>query len=185
MRVVAGNWRGRKLFSPKGDLIRPTTDRVKEAMFSIIRSSLRDSLVLDLCCGAGGLGVEALSQGARRVIMLDSNRSSLNLARKNLELCGAEPGSYDLIKADAEIFFNSWNPPSDGTPWMILCDPPYHSSLAAGILGRLVHENPLPGFQVAVIEHGDASAFEEVDEGPWRLKNRRYGETCLTIVRPG
>ncbi len=185
MRVVAGKWRGRKLQSPKGDQIRPTTDRVKEALFSIIAPSLPGSLVLDLCCGAGGLGIEALSRGASRVLMLDSNRTSLNLARKNLELCGAEPGAYDLIKADAEVFFNHWSPPSADTSWVLLCDPPYHSALAEGILMRLLKENPAPGFKAAVLEHGDARAFSEISEGPWRLNNRRYGETCLTVVRPG
>lgn len=185
MRVVAGQWRGRKLVSPKGDLIRPTADRVKEAMFSILGPLIRESLVLDLCCGAGGLGIEALSRGAQRVIMLDSHRKSLNLARKNLELCGAQPGSFELIKADAEVFFNSWNPPSDDTPWLLLTDPPYHSSLAEGILARLVHGVPHPGFLAGVIEHGDISAFEEVDEGPWRISNRRYRDICLTVVRPG
>jgi 16S rRNA (guanine966-N2)-methyltransferase len=185
MRVVAGNWRGRKLLSPKGDLIRPTTDRVKEAMFSIIGPSIRGSLVLDLCCGAGGLGVEALSRGAKRVIMVDSSRRSLDLSRKNLVHCGAESSSYDLIKADAEVYFNKWNPTSADTSWLLLCDPPYHSSLAAGIVDRLLHRTLHSGFLFGVIEHGDASAFDEVDEGPLHLSNRRYGETCLTVVRPG
>ncbi len=185
MRVVAGNWRGRKLLSPKGDLIRPTTDRVKEAMFSIIGPSIVGSLVLDLCCGAGGLGIEALSRGANQVIMVDSNRRSLDLTRKNLILCGAESSSYDLIKADAEVFFNQWNSPGDDSSWLLLCDPPYHSSLAAGIVDRLVHHSPQSGFLFGLIEHSDASAFEELDEGPLRLSNRRYGDTCLTVVRPG
>lgn len=185
MRVVAGKWRGRKLLSPKGDQIRPTTDRVKEAMFSIINHSLRDSVVLDLCCGAGGLGVEALSRGAKRVIMVDSSRVSLGLARKNLELCGAEPGTYELIKADAEVFFNGWQPPVGSTNWLLLTDPPYHSSLAEGILIRLIHEAPHGGFVFGVIEHNDFSAFDEVDNGLWSVNNRRYGETCLTVVKPG
>lgn len=185
MRVVAGKWRGRKLLSPAGDAIRPTADRVKEAMFSIIGPTVRNSLVLDLCCGSGGLGIEALSRGASRVIMLDSSRTSLNLARKNLQLCGAESGTYDLIKADAEVFFNKWTPPAKDQPWLLLTDPPYHSSLAAGILSRLMNDNLHAGFRTAVIEHGDASAFEEVDDGTWRLANRLYGDTVLTVVRPG
>lgn len=184
MRVVAGTWRGRKLVSPKGDLIRPTADRVKEAMFSILGPVVRDSLVLDLCCGAGGLGIEALSRGARRIIMLDSSRTSLNLARKNLELCGAQPASYDLIKADAESFFKQWNPPGDGTSWVLLTDPPYHSGLAEGIVERLIQESPPEGFRAGIIEHGDASAIAEMDEGPWRISNRQYRDTCLTVVRP-
>ena len=64
MRVITGSWRGRKLKSPSGQDIRPTTDRVKEAMFSMLGPAVADSLVIDLCCGAGGLGIEALSRGA-------------------------------------------------------------------------------------------------------------------------
>lgn len=117
--------------------------------------------------------------------MVDNHRTSLDLAHKNLKLCGAENGSYELIKADAEVFFNSWNPPPEKTPWLILCDPPYHSALAAGILNRLVHQEPKPDFQVAVIEHGDPLRFAERDDEIWKINNRRYGDTCLTIVRPG
>lgn len=182
---MAGRWRGRKLLSPQGKDIRPTTDRVKEAMFSIAGPLVRDSLVLDLCSGTGGLGLEALSRGARRVIMVDSSRASLDLAGKNLKLCGAESGSYDLIKANAEVFFKNWTPPTGGPPWILLCDPPYHSNLADSILTLLLDEKLAPGFVFGVIEHDDATAFDEVDEGPWRLNTRRYGETCLTIVRPG
>lgn len=185
MRVVAGMWRGRKLLSPKGDLIRPTTDRVKEAMFSIIGPCIGGSLVLDLCCGTGGLGIEALSRGAKRVIMVDSMRRSLDLTRKNLDLCGAESGSYDLVKADAEVYFNNWRPPTTDTPWLLLSDPPYHSHLSGGIVNRLVHGSPDPGFKFGIIEHGDASAFDEMNEAPWVISNRRYGDTCLTVVRPG
>ncbi len=185
MRVVSGVWRGRKLMSPKGDLIRPTADRVKEAMFSILGPAVRGSLVLDLCCGAGGLGIEALSRGASRVVFLDSSRTSLNLARKNLELCQADTRSYELVRADAEVYFNQWSPPGDGTSWLLITDPPYHSSLGKSILERLTHGQPHADFLVGVIEHGDARAIEEVNDGPWRISNRSYRDTCLTVVRPG
>ncbi len=184
MRVVAGLWRGRKLESPKGDLVRPTTDRVKEAMFSILGPSVRGCLVLDLCCGAGGLAIEALSRGARKAILVDSHRKSLDLARRNLGLCGAESASFELVKSDAEVFFAGWRPPNDETPWMLFCDPPYHSSVAAGILLRLTHGGPDAGFSSGIIEHNASTVFDEPENGSWNIGRRRYGETVLTVIRP-
>ena len=89
MRVISGSWKGRRLQAPAGDSVRPTTDRVKEAMFSILGSDIRDCQFLDLCCGTGGLGIEALSRGASSVIFVDSSRPTLAMVRENLDLCGA------------------------------------------------------------------------------------------------
>jgi len=79
MRVIAGMWKGRRLKSPSGDEVRPTTDRVKEALFNILGPDVRDCLFLDLCCGAGGLGIEALSRGAAGAVFIDLSRKSLAL----------------------------------------------------------------------------------------------------------
>jgi len=185
MRVVSGQWRGRKLLSPKGDLVRPTTDRVKEAMFSILGPSVRGCLVLDLCCGAGGLAIEALSRGASKAILVDVHRKSLDLARRNLELCGAGADNFELVKSDAEVFFSGWEPPDDRTSWMLFCDPPYHTSVAVGIFHRLTHGDPAAGFKAGIIEHSADTVIEDSEKGPWKINNRRYGETCLTVVRPG
>ena len=185
MRVVSGQWRGRKLISPKGDLVRPTTDRVKEAMFSILGPVVNGTLVLDLCCGAGGLAIEALSRGAERAILVDKHRKSLDLARRNLELCGARKSSYELVKAEAEGYFGGWQPSIAGVSWLLLCDPPYRSSVAAGVLQRLTREDPAPGFVAAIIEHGSAWPLDSLVAGAWRVDTRQYGESCLTVVRPG
>lgn len=184
MRVVAGQWRGRRLQSPKGDLVRPTTDRVKEAMFSILGPAVPGAVVLDLCCGAGGLAIEALSRGAERAILVDIHRKSLDLARRNLEICGANPDCYELVRDEAETFFNDWAPPAAGTPWILLCDPPYHLGLAQAIVQRLTWSDPDEAFRAGIIEHGNPSDVDEIEEGPWRLKNRQYGETVLSVVRP-
>ncbi len=182
--MIAGTWRGRKLLSPRGNEVRPTADRVKEAMFSILGPEVKDSLVLDLCCGAGGLAIEALSRGARRAILVDSSRTSLDLARKNLSLCSAEAVSFDLVKADAVSFFKNWGPPPAG-PWVLLADPPYHSPVVESILEQLVTCGPESGFAMAILEHGQMGAIAESKSGQWRIRNRKYGKTCLTVVRPG
>ena len=89
------------------------------------------------------------------------------------------------MKSDAEVYFAGWQPPRDETSWMLLCDPPYHSSVAAGILQRLTHGDPAAGFAAGIIEHGAADAFDDTEDGPWKISTRRYGETCLTVVRCG
>ena len=184
MRVISGQWRGRKLMSPKGDRVRPTTDRVKEALFSILGPKVRGSVVLDLCCGAGGLAIEALSRGAVRAVLVDNHRKSLELARRNLELCGAEPGRFELVCSEAETFFHSWSPPNDRQPWILLCDPPYHLSLAQAMVQRVMREAPARSMVAAIIEHNNADAVPEFQDEHWQLQNRSYGETVLSVLRP-
>lgn len=187
MRVVAGRWRGRRLASPRGDAVRPTTDRVKEAMFSILGPRVQDAEVLDLCCGSGGLGIEALSRGARRVDFVDQDRRSLLLVGRNLELCGAEPGTYALVPADAERHLGEHLPrlARGEDPWVLLSDPPYGTPLAAALLQTLLGTVPGRGFRMAIIEHGDPKLVPESREGPWRIRNRRYGKTILTVLERG
>ncbi len=184
MRVISGRWRGRKLKSPTGQEIRPTTDRVKEAMFSMLGPSVTEALVVDLCCGAGGLGIEALSRGARQVIMVDTAVRSLELARANLQLCGAEPDQFQLVQATAEAWLQRWRPPDDVTALHILADPPYQSGARGVILSGMVELAGTPAFATAVLEHGDD--FEPVLPGgaPVRLETRRYGTSRMTVLRP-
>jgi 16S rRNA (guanine966-N2)-methyltransferase len=183
MRVVAGRWRGRRLRSPRQAGIRPTTDRVKEALFSILGPRVAGSLVLDLCCGAGGLGVEALSRGAGRVLFVDRSARALDTVRANLELCGAEPGAYELIRAGAREWLDVWEPPRDGQPWIVLADPPYRTALAEAIMDRVDALAAGPGFAGAVVESGRRSAAAGTDPvAGW--ERRRYGESVLAVRRP-
>lgn len=187
MRVVSGRWRGRRLKSPAGDHVRPTTDRVKEALFSIIGLRIRRALVLDLCCGSGGLGIEALSRGAGRVEFVDADRRSLLLAGENLATCGAERGTYEIVASDALRHLQEALPElrRSDQPWLILADPPYASGLVPDFWSALRADDPGPGFLMAVLEHGEAQRFPDEKGGPWRVRNRRYGATVLTVLERG
>ncbi|MFN2371665.1 MAG: RsmD family RNA methyltransferase [Candidatus Krumholzibacteriia bacterium] len=101
MRVIGGRWRGRRLAAPRGQAVRPTTDRVKEAVFNILGDRVAAATVLDLCSGAGGLGLEALSRGAARAVFVDSDRVALAAVRANAEACGAQAGEFTLVHAEA------------------------------------------------------------------------------------
>ena len=180
MRVIAGKWRGRVLQAPKGDRVRPTTDRVKEAMFSILGPSLQGATLLDLCCGTGGLGIEALSRGARQVLLVDSSRRSLEAARRNLEVCGAEPGSHQLICEDCLGWLARWAPPREAC--FLVADPPYAGDLPERLMAMIMARAAQGHLRVAVLEH---RADLDRPDAPCDLavQARRYGQSHLTIIR--
>ena len=181
MRVVAGRWRGRRLQAPAGEAVRPTTDRTKEALFSILGPLVEGAVVLDLCCGAGGLGIEALSRGAGEAVFVDAARSSLQAVRENLARCGAGDGTWQLVAGDAETWLRRWSG-SAGRPWLLLCDPPYPTGIAAAMMS-LVGSGTLPdGLQAAVVEYGPRTPDTETLPAGWR--ERRYGESRLAVFRP-
>lgn len=124
MRIVAGTARGRKLFSPEGMDVRPTTDKVKESLFNIIQFEIPDARVLDLFAGTGQLGLEALSRGAKEVVFVDAAGKSLATVKKNVELCGFSDRAR-LVHADAL----AWLSRQEGTFDIVFLDPPYHRGL--------------------------------------------------------
>ena len=99
MRIIAGDYKGRRLETPRDYSVRPTTDKVKEAMFSILTNDIWGSRVLDLFAGTGSLGLEALSRGASECVFADQSRDSLRIIRNNIEHCGAG-GKAKVVQGD-------------------------------------------------------------------------------------
>lgn len=135
MRIIAGAWRGRKLIAPKGDATRPTADRMRETLFSMLTSrlgSFEGLQVADLFAGSGALGLEALSRGAATCLFIEQDRAALDAIRANITAFGArdqtrvEAGSVTQMRAAAA--------PID----LILVDPPYHSGAGEVALDRLL-----------------------------------------------
>lgn len=180
MRVVAGRWRGRKLRAPRGDSVRPTSDRVKEALFSIIGPALEGADVADLCCGAGGLGIEALSRGAARVHFVDLARRSLDAAAANLKLCGAGEPQAVLVREDALRWLRR-RIDSGLIPEVVICDPPYASGIAAAVWELLLGLTADRAPRLTVVEHSAADELPVREGSPGRISRRVYGETALTI----
>lgn len=178
MRIISGSARGRRLESPEGLQVRPTTDRVKEAMFSILQFDLEGTRVLDLFSGSGQLGLEALSRGAKNAVFVDSDRRSLAITKKNIALAGFEDVST-LVHADALQFLQNASQTFD----VVLMDPPYDKGLcaaAAELLPRLLH----PG-SVVICETHESEALP-ASIGPLdRPKTYRYSATKLTVYRSG
>lgn len=178
MRVIAGEYKGRKLESPENYDIRPTTDKAKEALFSILTEETPGSRVLDLFAGTGALGIEALSRGAAECVFADHSRQSVGIIRRNLAHCGAEdrarviPGDYRKVLAGL-----------GGTFDIILMDPPYNQGLLEEAF-RLIREHGLLAEGgLIVCEHRKEEELPEEIAGFLREKERRYGIVKLSIYR--
>lgn len=183
MRVVAGKAKGHKLMAPRGLLTRPTSDRVKEALFNILGEEVHNSVVLDLFAGSGALGIEALSRGACRSVFVDSSRISIRSIEKNLEktnfLAGAEilkgnvPEAIDKLINRAEQFD------------LIFLDPPYkiNPTELKGILETITRERLIKSSGTIVLEHSSKIAFPEIDKLVPKL-SKEYGDTRLTFYSP-
>ncbi len=166
MRVVAGIARGRKLVAPKGDVTRPTSDFVREAMFNTLGSFLdiEGASVLDLFAGTGALGIEALSRGADHATFVESQRAALEAIRANLAATRFV-GQATVLSLDAARF----SPPAVDLAFV---DPPYAFGEWSALLARL-------NAGIAVLE-----SDREVDPGPgWRvLRVKKYGTTVVTLT---
>ncbi|MDO5559719.1 MAG: 16S rRNA (guanine(966)-N(2))-methyltransferase RsmD [Oscillospiraceae bacterium] len=132
MRVITGSARGRKLRMLEGKDVRPTTDKVKEAVFSAIHFQIPGSQVLDLFAGSGQLGIEALSRGASKAFFVDSAKTSINIAAENIETTGFTQNSR-LINMAAEDFLKSTDEMFD----IALLDPPYSKGILEKVLPLL------------------------------------------------
>lgn len=179
MRVVAGAWRGRRLQAPTGPGVRPTADRVREALFSILGAAVRDARVADLCCGSGALGIEALSRGAARADFVDRDPRSLRAARANLEALDAPAERWSLHRAPADRWLAA-RLAAAAEPLLILADPPYGDP----VTGRIVDVAAAAPTRVRllVLEHAPDAA-PEVPAG-WSADRRPYGRTELSILEP-
>ena len=174
LRVVAGRHRGRRIAAPRRRGTRPTADRVREALFSIL-GPVEGLRVLDLYAGSGALGIEALSRGAGEVTFVDSDPAAVRAVRTNLEQLGAADAR--VFRADALSFLRGaarhrerWD--------LVLCDPPYRLAHRLGAtLGPLV---------AAVLGPGARIVCESSVKDPMRLElpllgERRYGDTALLL----
>jgi 16S rRNA (guanine966-N2)-methyltransferase len=177
LRIVAGRLKGRRIRVPRSPEIRPTADRVREALFSILAGAVDQAQVLDLCSGSGALGLEALSRGASAVVFVESDRSiarGLETTLDELDLSG----SCRLLRADAVAVLERGS--LEGQFDLILADPPYGSGLADRILRVLSRGNWLADGGRIVIERASAEPpFDETGDGLALERSARYGDTRL------
>ena len=177
MRVISGEYRGRKLLEPEGRDVRPTTDQVKEAMFNIIQFDIEGRRVLDLFAGTGQLGIEALSRGARECIFVDSVRDSLRLVKENLHRCGV---SARTEQSDALSFLRRRERFD-----LIFVDPPYDSALAPEVMEAVKAFDILSKGGIMVVETRRETVLPDLGADYGAVKTYRYGKIKLTVVTRG
>jgi 16S rRNA (guanine(966)-N(2))-methyltransferase RsmD len=177
MRVVAGIYGGRRLGAPPGSVTRPTSDRVREALFSVLGPSVREARVLDLYAGSGALGIEALSRGAASAVFVDRSRQAIQAVRANLEALSIEA---DVRPIEARAALRAASARREAYD-LVFLDPPYRHT--AG-LGRELSEA-----LVAVLAPGARVVTESDRRAPLQLDlpladERRYGDTVIRIHEP-
>jgi len=183
MRVIAGEARGRKLLAPRDERIRPTADRVKEALFSMLTSRLGDfggMRVLDIFAGTGNLGIEALSRGAEYAVFIDSHRESADIVRKNLEIT-RYAGKGKVIVQDAAAALKRLS--RDEAPFhLVFLDPPYHGGQTQAILAALA-DSPLIDRGTTVVAEFAKKERIPTEFGTLQESERRsYGDTTISLL---
>jgi 16S rRNA (guanine966-N2)-methyltransferase len=178
VRVVAGTHKGRRIAAPRGAATRPTSDRVREALFDLL-GPVEGLHVLDLYAGSGALGIEALSRGAASATLVDSGAAAVRAARENLARIG--DGRASAVRADALAFLRG--AARRGERWdLVFCDPPYRLAPRLGAeLGRLLSPVLGPRARVAC----ESSVRQPLQLPLPLLKERRYGDTLVTIHLAG
>ena len=173
MRVDAGKYKGRRLIENKYDHIRPTTDKVRQALFVKLQFFVPEARVLDLFCGTGAMGIEALSRGAREVVFVDKDERSVQMTKANLKNLGI---TAKVNKCDACTFLEK----AEGQFDLIVLDPPYKSGLYEKVLEKIYERDLLAEEGIIVCEHATEDTFEYANFEVFDEK--RYGNIMLTYL---
>lgn len=177
MRIIAGEWRGRALKAPEGQATRPTSDRAREALFSMLASrlgSFEGLKVADLFAGTGALGLEALSRGAAHCTFIEQDRAALAALKANVDALGASTRAD--IRAQSALS-------AGGGPYdLVLLDPPYGSGLGQQALGRLAERGALqPGCLISI----ETARDEDLTIPGLGIETARtYGKAKVVLLRP-
>ena len=174
MRVVAGTYGGRRLQTPPGTDTRPTADRIREALFSILGDRVRDARVLDLFAGSGALGIEALSRGAAEATFVDNAAPAIRAIGANLEALGADG---QVVRAEARRFLGGASRSARQYD-LVFLDPPYRLAASlGGVLSAALPAVLAPG--ATVVAESDRRSSLDIDL-PLQ-DERRYGDTLIRI----
>lgn len=178
MRVISGEWRGRKLLAPKGDATRPTADRTRETLFSMLTSrlgSFEGLVVADLFAGSGALGIEALSRGAATCLFAEQDRDALDVLRSNLSSLGA------TTRADVRAGSVLGLGPAPRAYDLLMLDPPYGTGAASVALDKLHRLGWIGPDSWVSVETGHS---ETVEVAGFAIDaDRKVGKARLTLFR--
>ena len=181
MKVVAGIQKGRRLKQPVTPGLRPTSAKVREAMFGILGARVQDAKVLDLFAGTGALGLEALSRGAQTVMFVDHAPASLRVLQDNILRCASKETSL-VIRQDVRRFLQTFPSPNQADQFdLIFVDPPYHTGEVEFVLDLLGGTTILSPRGILVMEHFHKEKVANQTGGLKQYRQARYGDTILTF----
>jgi len=181
LRIIGGRLKGRKLEKIRGTGIRPTADRLREAIFNILGRRVQGKMILDLFAGTGALGIEALSRGAERAVFVDNHPGSTALIRKNLKICRMEDRS-SVIKWNVGRNLNCLKPKRK-TFDLAFMDPPYDGCLIPSTLVNLHHSCSLADGAWILVEHAMSEPLPKQLPDMVVYDQRRYGKTLVSILK--
>lgn len=180
MRIISGINKGKKLYAPEGMAVRPTSDKIKEAIFNIIGPIDENSRVLDLFAGSGSVGIEFLARGAKECYFVDTSHKSLNFVRKNLELCNFNNKSK-IINNDYQKAISNFSQQNIKFDF-IFADPPYNLYCCQNIINKVAENNILEKDGLLIIESDiSEKVIESNDSVMLKYKEKEYGRTRISI----
>ncbi|MDM8541713.1 16S rRNA (guanine(966)-N(2))-methyltransferase RsmD [Desulfococcaceae bacterium HSG9] len=180
MRIIGGQFKGKKFYTFRGKNIRPTSDRLRESVFNILRNRIRNAIVLDLFAGTGALGIEALSRGARSAVFIDNSKQANLLIQRNIMACGLDNISvirYWNIKKNLNCIRSS-EPHFD----LVFMDPPYTQCLVKPALYHLQRTQALAQNACIVVEHSLNECIPDMQPYFTRTDQRKYGKTIVSFL---
>jgi 16S rRNA (guanine966-N2)-methyltransferase len=180
MQIIAGKHKGRKLATLPGNDMRPTSGKVREAIFGILSGLVDDAVVLDLFAGTGAFGLEAISRGAAKAVFVESDRRSIEIIRKNIAACG-EDDRATVIRADIQSNLNLL--PASGVSFdIVFMDPPYNRDAIRPAIENLVKTRTLAKGATLIIEHDKKEEIPADIAGMEIRDRRKYGKTIVTFM---
>lgn len=181
MRVIAGKAKGRTLKAVPGQGTRPTTDKVKEAIFSMIGPYFDGGAALDLFAGTGGLGIEAWSRGIEKVISIDKEKSSIDVIRSNVQAVGAEQ-AFEIYRNDASRALKAIIKREQAFN-LVFLDPPYRMHDMDQWLLLMLEHKLIAGDGLVVVEHDVKVQYPETIGQLQQQRHSQYGDIAVTIYK--
>lgn len=187
LRITGGELKGRRLRTAPGAATRPSTGRLREALFSSLADRVEGAAVADLFAGSGALGIEALSRGAQHALFVEIERASLSAIADNLRACGLAPPRAVVRRGDARRWLarhREQPPPGHPGPWIVLMDPPYQDEVVGELLPAAAAMLVSGAAACCVLEHDARAPLPDPGARGIRLRTRRHGRGAFTVLEP-
>lgn len=178
MRILAGQYKGKKLFAGNDLSIRPTTNRIKESIFNVLQDFCKNKTVIDIFSGSGNLGIEALSRGANTVTFIDKEDSSIQVLKKNIHTLNIGSDKVVFVKNDAVRFCNRTKYSYD----LILMDPPFDYPPLQELISIITKKQMLDTNGIMIVEHEITNPILHSNEHYRILNQKKYGRSLISFI---